>query len=243
MSLTQGKTAYCSLAIVSRNDDDRAYAADLELAAACLRGEPAALAAFDRDHLAPAAAALRRAGYDGALVDDAIQLVRYRLLVTTPEREAKLATYRGTGSLTGWLRITALRQARALLGPRVVTFESSRDGVAAAASIEASILARDHGPRVRAIVRAAVAGLAAQPREALRLEVVEGVPHHQIATLWNVHRTTIVRWIEEARSAIAVSVRRALRDELAVGPATADSLLRSLAGVELSLASAFRHDP
>jgi RNA polymerase sigma-70 factor (ECF subfamily) len=235
LSLTHAKRGYCIVRSVSDHTED------LALAAACLAGDATALAAFERDHLAPAAGVLRRAGYDVALVDDAIQLLRYRLLVVTPERGAKLATYSGRGSLAGWLRITALRQARALLGPRNVTFDSARDG--AAASLDSGILAREQGPRIREIVRDAVAGLAEKPREALRLEVVEGMPHHEIAALWNVHRTTVVRWIEEARSQIAAAVRRALRDELAVGPATADSLLRSLAGVELSLASAFRQRP
>ena len=221
-------------------EEDR-NAHDLRLAAACLAGDPHALATFERDHLAPAAAALRRAGYDAALVDDAIQLLRYRLLVATPEREAKLASYRGTGALAGWLRITALRQARALLGPRVVSIDSRRDRDATSVSLDAVLAARVHGPRVREILRAAIASLDERPRESLRLEVVEGMPHHAIAERWHVHRTTVVRWIEEARATIAAAVRRELRDELAVGVDTANSILGAVAGLDLSLASAFGH--
>lgn len=213
--------------------------ADLALAARCIAGDPAALAEFDRVHLAPAAGALLRAGYDRALVDDAIQLVRYRLLVATPEREAKLATYRGVGSLAGWLRVTALRQARALLGPRMATEASSPD-VNSAPSLEARLVISEHGPRVRELLRIAVAALEPRPREALRLEVVEGLPHHAIAERWNVHRTTVVRWIEDARTTIAGAIRKAMRAELAVGPATADSLLLAFAGLDVSIASAFR---
>ena len=215
--------------------------ADLVLASACIAGDPAALAVFERDHLAPAAEALRRAGYDRALVDDAIQLVRYRLLVATPQREAKLSTYRGTGSLTGWLRVTALRQARALLGPRVHSLASSRDAAATGLSLETAMVVRDHGPRLRELLHAAIAALEHKPREALRLEVVEGLPHHEIAALWKVHRTTVVRWIEEARSSIGAAVRRGIRADLAVGPATADSLLVALACIDISIASAFGH--
>jgi RNA polymerase sigma-70 factor (ECF subfamily) len=213
-------------------------AADLFLVAACVEGDRVALAEFDRAHLAPASSVLRRAGYDAALVDEAIQLLRYRLLVTTPEREAKLLTYRGRGTLAGWLRVVALRQARALLGPRTPTFDSSRAPAADPMQLEVALLARDHGPRVRALLRTAIGKLDERSREALRLEIVEGVPHHQIAALWNVHRTTVVRKIEDARNEIARAVRVALRAELAIGAESVDSLLRTLAGVELSLASA-----
>ena len=217
------------------------HADDLRLAAACLAGDLQALATFERDHLAPAAAALRRSGYASALVDDAMQLVRYRLLVATPEREAKLAGYRGTGSLAGWLRITALRQARALLGPRVATLDSSHEGANPDRSIDGALTAHDHGPRVREILREAIAALDERPREALRLEVVEGLPHHEIAARYSVHRTTVVRWIEDARASIAASVRRELRDELDVGRDTANSILGAFAGLDVSIASAFVH--
>jgi len=220
-------------------DGDELHAADLYLAAACLDGDPAALAAFARAHLAPTQAALRRAGYDHGLVDEAIQLLRYRLLVATPEREPKLRTYRGRGTLAGWVRITALRQARALLGPRAKALDTLEpDGEPT--RVELAILIRDHGERVRALIRAAIAELDPPQREALRLEVVEGLPHHQIAELAGVHRTTIVRRIEEARQRVADRLRGTLRSELAIGANTADSLLRTLAGIDVSLASALR---
>lgn len=224
---------------LSDGDPAALHAADLYLAAACLDGDPEALVAFDRDHLAPAGAVLRRAGYAAALVDETLQILRYRLLVAAPEREAKLRTYRGRGSLAGWVRITALRQARALLGPRVEKLEHdppAADPIRA----EVAIIARDHGSRIRELVRQAIGELDAQQREALRLEVVEGLPHHRIAELCGVHRTTVVRRVEDARRLIAERVRRALRVELAIGAQTADSLLRTLAGLDLSLASALR---
>ena len=87
--------------------------ADLYLACGCAGGDAAAVAGFEA-LLAPLRAQLARAGHDPAVVDDALQLVRYRLLVATPERAAKIDTYRGQGSLAGWLRVVVLRQVRAL---------------------------------------------------------------------------------------------------------------------------------
>src|SRR5262245_66337476 len=66
-------------------------AADLYLACACCAGDAVALAAFE-ELMVPARGTLVRAGYPAALVDEALQTVRYRLLVTTPHREAKLRT-------------------------------------------------------------------------------------------------------------------------------------------------------
>lgn len=82
---------------------------------------------------------------------------------------------------------------------------------------------------MHALLRTAIDALDERSREALRLEIVEGLPHHQIAALWKVHRTTVVRRIEDARNAIAHAVRVALRTELAIGPDSVDRLLRTLA--------------
>ena len=215
------------------------HADQLVLAAACIEGNAIAIAILEREHLAVVAEVLRRARYDAALVDETIQVLRYRLLVATPERAPQLLGYRGRGTLTGWLRVTALRQARALLGPRVQA-ASEHDVAAAQESFQAAIVARDHGHAVRRLLRDAIAALDARAREALRLEVVEGLPHHAIADHLGVHRTTVVRWVEDARNTLAVAVRRGLRKELEIGAATADSVLQSLAIAQISIASVLR---
>ena len=126
-----------------------------------------------------------------------------------------------------------------IIGPRVKALDTLEpDGEPT--RVELAILIRDHGARVRALIRAAIAELDPPQREVLRLEIVEGLPHHQIAALAGVHRTTIVRRIEEARQRIADRIRGTLRAELAIGANTADSLLRTFAGIDVSLASALR---
>jgi RNA polymerase sigma-70 factor (ECF subfamily) len=213
-------------------------AGDVYLAVACVAGERAALAAFERVHVAPVRGVLIRAGYPAALVDDAVQVLRVRLLVTTPERAAKLDTYRGRGSLTGWLRVVALRQARAMLGPRPDRTDSAEQIGAGARDLELAVLARSHADVIWRLVRAAVEALDDRARAVLRLEIVDGLPHERIAALYGVHRTTVLRWIDDARGAIAAGVKRALRAELGLGADTADSLLRSLAYLDLSIGTA-----
>jgi len=213
---------------------------DLYLACACCAGDPAALAAFE-DLLAPARGTLVRAGYAAALVDEALQTVRYRLLVTTPHREAKLRTYRGRGTLAGWLRVVVLRQIRALAGPRALERERSDSELAAAAAEEdvaLAVLARTHGPAIRRMFRDALGVLDERERELLRMEIVDGLPHQQIANAHGVHRTTALRWIGDARDKLAREVRRRIKRDLGISDESVESLLRSLAGhIDLSLGS------
>jgi RNA polymerase sigma-70 factor (ECF subfamily) len=212
---------------------------DLYVAFACCRGDPAAIGELER-LLAPVRALMVRRGNDAALVDDALQAVRYRLLVATPQREAKLATYRGTGSLGGWLRIVALRQLYATrAAPDGVQLDSgplARLAITVDATL--AVVVRTHGPAVRRMFRDALASLDDRQRDLLRLEILDGLRHQQIAELHGVHRTTVVRWIDEARQLLALDVRRRIKRELGLGDDSAESLLRAMAGhIELSLGS------
>ena len=54
---------------------------------------------------------------------------------------------------------------------------------------------RTHGPAVRRMFRDALASLDDRQRDLLRLEILDGLPHQQIAELHGVHRTTVVRWM------------------------------------------------
>jgi RNA polymerase sigma-70 factor len=210
---------------------------DLYLATACCAHVPAAHQALDR-MLAPARATAIRAGYDASLVDDALQTVRYRLLVATEQRAAKLETYRGRGSLAGWLRVVVLRQLHGLAGPRPERSDSALSVIPAEHDAALIVLIRTHGPTIRRMFREGLAALDDTQRALLRMEIVDALPHQQIAEVHGVHRTTIVRWIEDARATLAKEVRRRLKRELALGEASADSLLRALAHqVDLSLGS------
>ena len=103
---------------------------------------------------------------------------------------------------------------------------------------------RVHGPAVRRLFRSAMATLDDRQRALLRLEIVEQLPHQRIAELHGVHRTTALRWIDDARVALAAEVRRRLRAELGLSEASAASLLRALAGqVELSVQSGLLPSP
>ena len=237
IAVTEDAFAARLAAVAAEVSLDGLRAADLYLACGCVAHDPIALAAFE-ELVRPLRARLIRTGHDAAQVDDVLQVVRYRLLVATPERSAKLDTYRGQGSLAGWLRVVVLRELRAASGPARDASDSALAAVAAEADGPLALLVQVHGPAVRRLFRSALATLDDRHRALLRLEIVEQLPHQRIAELHGVHRTTALRWIDDARVALAAEVRRRLRAELGLSEASAASLLRALAGqVELSVQS------
>jgi len=213
---------------------------DLYLAVACTHADAAALGELEK-LLAPVRAAMTRAHRDPALVDDALQVLRYRLLVTTPEREAKLDTYRGRGSLQGWLRVVALRQVHEMAAARNRNPVMPTDAIVEAVTETdpmLELLVRTHGDSVRRVFREALAELDERQRDVLRLEVIEGLGHQQIAERYGVHRTSALRWLEEVRATLAREVRARIRQELGLGADSVESLLRALDHrVQLSVTS------
>ena len=224
---------------------------DLFLAAGCLRGDSSALRELDR-LLAPIRARLIRRGTDAALADDALQLVRIRLLLpiaTQPSGASdpdamrsslgKLASYRGGGSLAAWLRVVVLRQVQTLLRASPGALETAIGDESIAADAPLAVLAHSHGPALRLMFRAAVAALDERLRQVLRMEIVEQLPHQEIADRMGTHRTTVVRWAEQARTDLHNDIRRRLMQELNLGAKSAESLLRALGGnLELSVGAA-----
>jgi RNA polymerase sigma-70 factor (ECF subfamily) len=84
------------------------HIADLYLACGCASQLPAAIAAFERTHLAPVAAIIRRIDSSSDFVDEVRQRLRERLLVGTHRR---ISDYAGTGPLAAWVGVAATRLA------------------------------------------------------------------------------------------------------------------------------------
>ena len=82
------------------------WGSDVELARACARADPAALAAFEQvlGAVRPAIASL---GASAAEIDEVLQRVRVQLLVGDPPG---IAGYAGRGELRAWVRVIAVRE-------------------------------------------------------------------------------------------------------------------------------------
>ncbi|MEY2936230.1 MAG: hypothetical protein RL033_6979, partial [Pseudomonadota bacterium] len=85
-----------------------AHAVDLYLCAGCADGQPSAYQALEAAHFPALTAALWRLLGDRATVQEVLQDLRIRLFVGDPPR---ITTYRGSGSLSAWLRKVAVHSA------------------------------------------------------------------------------------------------------------------------------------
>jgi RNA polymerase sigma-70 factor (ECF subfamily) len=217
-----------------------AHASDVVLAWNVARGDPRALEQFEREIASEIAGAVRRIDRDAAFVDEVRQRVRVRLLVGDGDTAPRIASYRGTGPLRGWVAIAAMR----------VALNAKRDGRVGGAQddVLADLVDREPDPELRhlktlyrtefrEVLVAAIAALGDRERALLRMRFVSGLELAQIGKLYRVHESTASRWIAAALAAIGKDARARLVARLSVTPETADSVARMVASqLDLSIA-------
>lgn len=222
---------------------DSVAAADLYLACACGRGEPAALGAFERAYLAELPSLLAGIALSPPQQDELRARLRDKLLFPPPGAEPKIATYSGRGALKAWLRVAARRAAMTLLGerPQEVAAEPALEAAASEPPPELRYLRDRYRDELGRALREAFGTLSAQQRNALRLHFLEGLTDEKIGALLKVHRTTVTRWIDAAREQLLGETRRRLCERLQLRPAEAESLAGALRSqLDLSLTGLLR---
>jgi RNA polymerase sigma-70 factor (ECF subfamily) len=209
---------------------------DVELAAACARGDAAALTSFEAaygDELDRIAARFPR-------IDDAAQLVREKLFCGAAPR---IAAFQGRGSLRGWVRATAVH---ALIDATRARAEPAAPGGDAAEVLaelaapgddpELDYLRRTYAASFKEAFTAAVDGLSSEERNLLRYHFLHHLTVDQIGVIYRCHRATAARRVAAARDALLAATRRQLRERLGVPAEVVDSILRLIEGrVDLSL--------
>ncbi|HEY5924840.1 MAG TPA: sigma-70 family RNA polymerase sigma factor [Kofleriaceae bacterium] len=216
------------------------HAADLYLACACAAGDPRAFAAFDRELIPVVTNAAQKIERSPHFVDEITQLTRERLLIASDGAEPRIADYAGQGPLRAWVRIAAMRIAMNQLRDRkkdmLVDDEAFFDVVADGSDDERREARARYGQACSDALRAAFAKLTARERNLLRMHHLHGLTVDELAPMFRVHRATIARWISSAREHLLTETRNNLRDRLAIGEGTVDSILRELAGqIEISV--------
>jgi len=198
---------------------------DLLLAWGCLANAPAALAELDRAALVPAGGHARSTGLPAELVDDALQVARMRLVMGDAP---KLAAYRGRGALAAFVRTVVVRIAidlarrdRELPDDHV---GAMLDG--AHADPELDYMRRQYAATLREALLAAWRALAPHDRFVLGLQLHEKLELDAIAAIYQVHRATAARRTASARAQLIALTRDHIRQALAIGDATVDSILR-----------------
>jgi len=221
--------------------EEQAHGADLYLCCACFSGVARAAVVIQREGAAVAHAAVSRVDRDPEFVQDVVQELWDKLLVGP---EAKVGNYAARGPLLGWLRIAATRIAldrmrarkAAALQQNELTSELPAEGL----SPEIRLIKARYGKDFRVAFKLAVAALSGRQRNVLHMYLKGRCNIDQIGKAYDVHRATVARWLEQARSDIYETVRRELR--VRHGEVT-DSEFRSLARVLRSnLESGFLSD-
>lgn len=195
--------------------------ADQELATRCLAGAADAIAALEAGPLAEAGKHLASLGFGAPAVDEAVQRARTKLLV-----DQALATYRGRGSLALFVRTIAVRLA--IDEHRKTRREVELDDLLAAplADPELEYMRQRYAQDLVAAAREAWSRLAGHERFLLALRIFEHMSIDDLARVYQIHRASAARRAAAARAAFVGHVRAALREKLAIGEGTLDSILR-----------------
>lgn len=199
---------------------------DLFLAAACAAGDEAAVRAFTVTYGDAIRAIIGRSMPDA--VDDVAQRVLTGLLAGDAPA---IRTFGGRSSLRSWLRV---------VGTRAVYAHAKRERRHATDDLDAIADRLDSGgddpeiERLKKRYRAefkrgfahAFAKLDVRERNLLRHEHLDGLGVGDMATLYDVHRATITRWRNDARSRLLAETRGYFRHEVNIEGQDFDSVLR-----------------
>jgi RNA polymerase sigma-70 factor (ECF subfamily) len=206
------------------------HASDLYLACACALGDPAAIAALDREFLAEVPRWLRPTKRAAHVADEVQQLLREKLLVSVAGEAPRIAGYSGQGSVGAWLRVVAVRTALNLGRGRkeeTLNEETSSDGpLPAGIDPELDYLKVRYGRSLEEALRGAFADLAAPERAMLSLYFLDELTLDQIAALYHVHASTVSRRLSRARELLYGDTRRRLREALSLSETELDSLVQ-----------------
>jgi RNA polymerase sigma-70 factor, ECF subfamily len=220
---------------------------DLYLACACSRGDPQAIAAFERRCLSVVDETLHRmAGVEPHLIDDVKQELRWRLLVgdAGPPR---IVEFSGRGELRRWVRVLAVREALAI--KRRARRETPAEeqllerALRPARGPELDYLKRLYHDEFTGALSEALAGLSPREQTLLRQSFVDGLSIDELGALHGVHRATAARWLARAQSSLSRRAQAVLRRNLQLPTADLRSILRFLrSGLHVSLRRVFpRH--
>lgn len=210
-----------------KGNPDRAT--DMFLACACVERIPAAIAEFLAAFGERIPMYLGKLARSADLVAEVRQILVTRCVIGDANKPPALTAYSATGSLEGWLRATAVREALA------INRDSDRNvgevDVVMAAQIpwvdhEIALFKQIYREPVSRAFATACAGLDAEDRALLRLHYVDGVTTAKLATMFRISRATLIRRLAAARELLVERVKAALQLASGVADRDFDSVLR-----------------
>ncbi len=212
---------------------------DRELAARAIAGDRAAVAAFEHRFRPELDRVITRLGARGD-ADELVQILLARMLVGDADRPARLASWRGDGSLRSWVRAVSTRfvidHLRGLRA-RVPVAPLANSGLPESAGIEGGVEARRYADVVRTATEAAFAELSPRQRNLLRHATFHRLGIDELAAIYRVHRATTARWLQRTRDALHEAIAEKVASAGGMPPAEALSLLREAGDAAPSLRS------
>ncbi len=209
------------------------YTDDLYLACACAAGDGAAVALFERRYLTPVAVLVDRMRLVPGLADDLKQMLAQRLLVADENEAApRVAAYSGSGPLSAWVRVAAVRTAINLRESRghAEVAENPNDLAlsAAAPNPELALLRVRFRDDFREAFAVALAQLDARERNVLRFHYLQGLGGEVLAGMYGVSRRTVHRWLEQSRLKVLGKTRERLAERLVLPARELESIMHAL---------------
>jgi len=214
--------------------DPPAFGADLvnelHLALACAAGDPVAISAFDKRYLSVVPQALSHMRLPAATVDAARAAVQEKLLVGEEGRPPYIVEYAGRGRLAGLVQVSAVRAALSLIRATARERAMSDADLGALPSPDIDPELRLMKDTYRAVFAeafaASVRALEPRDRNLLRMHFLSGVTLDQLASMYAVHRATVVRWLAAARKSLLTATHQHMRARLSVPKSELESILR-----------------
>lgn len=214
---------------------------DLYLTCACEAGDSAAIALFEQTFFGEIEALLRK-HRRADLRDELQQQLRVKLFVARDGGATAIAAYAGRGPLRRWFRMVA---ARTMLN--MMTRGPSETPVAD--DFLADMLGGDRDPELEYIKQSyrrefkrafttCLSGMDEQQQSLLRAAFRDGVTVDAMATIHNVHRATVARWVVKAHRNLVKCIRARLMTELGMSPSELESMFNLIfSRMELTLDS------
>ncbi len=206
---------------------EEAGVVELVLARACADGDARALSLFEARYMGVVAPALAHMKLDAATVGDVAQQVRDKLLVAPAGGEARIVQYAGAGRLRGLVKVTAVRTAISVV--RKTKGGSGADELDRLADPvddpELHFLKAHYRDAFRRAFARAVGQLDSRSRNILRMHLLGGMTLEQVANVYGINRSTVVRSLQKIRKTLYAATRDGLREEVAVPRAEFESVV------------------
>ncbi|AKU96927.1 putative DNA-binding regulatory protein [Labilithrix luteola] len=214
---------------------------DLYLACACSRGDARAIAAFEHRYSSTVESVRLRFRGRAPSEPELWAELAQRLFVRTEDKPAKIAEFSGRSELGAWLKVVTSRIILNRLQaekPEASVEDRILEGLLVTqASPELSVGRAEHRALMSKAFALAASELPTRERRILRQAFAEGFTIDDLASLYNVHRSTAARWIKDATNSLSGRVATIVRTELRLSKAEYESWARDItSSMDVSIA-------